>query len=70
MPSSAQTLITGAVGLHYEALSNRQLLLCLVGYYSSVAGLTATTCLNGAISAGYEALSEWELKQCILDVLS
>ena len=70
MPLSAQTIIGDAYAQKYDALSDRSLLLCLVGYYSTVAGLTAATCLPLAYAQKYDALSDQALAECLLDVLS
>lgn len=70
MAATAQTLVSAAVPLGYEALSSRMLLLCLVGWYASQSSLTAQAAAVGAAQNQYGALSDKQLGQCLLDVLS
>ena len=68
MASNAKTLETGAAANHYSGLSDRNLLLCLVGIYAGT--MTAQTAATGAAANKYAALSDRQLDQCLLDVLS
>ncbi len=70
MAQSAQTLINLAYALQYSSLNERDLLLCLVGYYSSLTGLTAQAAVNGAAANKYAALSDDQLQKCLVEVLS
>jgi hypothetical protein len=69
MAQTAESLITGEYAAFIPALSDRNLLLCLVGYYASVTSLTAQNCINGAKAEGYAALSTHDLMLCILEVI-
>ena len=70
MAATAQTLVLGAYALNYDSLSDRNLLLCLTGYYAGLTGLTAQQALDGAIGQKYPALDDKQLTECLLDVLS
>lgn len=70
MAQDAQTLENSAAAAKYSALSERMLLLCLIGVYASATGLTAQAAVNAAAAAGYSALSDQELDTAILAILS
>lgn len=70
MANNATTLLAGAYAEIYPALSNRDTLLCLVGYFAGVTGLTAAQAIAGAKAQQYAALSDRDLTMCILEVLS
>lgn len=69
MASNAQSLENLAASLGYHALSNHDLLLCLVGYFASQTSLTAQQAVTQAAALGYHALSDEDLDKCILEAI-
>lgn len=70
MASDAQTLENAAAAAGYAGLSDRMLLLCLIGVYASPTSLTAQAAVNAAAAAGYAAMSDEQLDRAILAILS
>ena len=69
MSSTAQTFENAVGTLFYDALSGRDNLIALVGYYASTQGFTAQQCVTGAATQKYGAMSLHDLKLCILEAL-
>ena len=69
MSSTAQTLETAAMAAKYEALSNRNLLLCLAAIYAGPASLKAQQAAVTAAANHYAALSDHQLDECLLEVI-
>jgi len=69
MSLNAQTLENTAAANHYGALSDRDTLLALVGYFASLTSLTAQNAVNQAAAAHYPALSDHDLMDCILEAI-
>lgn len=70
MATDAQTLVDQSAVSKYSELSERDLLLCLVGYYGSNAGLTAQQAVVIAAAQGYSKLSDRQLDECYLAIIS
>lgn len=70
MATDAQTLVNTSATSKYAELSERDLLLCLVGYYGNLAGLTAQQAIVVAAQQGYSKLSDRQLDECYLVIIS
>jgi hypothetical protein len=70
MATDAQTLINLVAANQYPKLSERDLLLCLAGYYGGNAGLTAQQAVTLAAQEGYHKLSDRHLYECLLAEIS
>jgi hypothetical protein len=69
MASTAETLETGSYAALIPDLGDRNVLLAMVGAYSSQTGLWATNCISEAKSLNYASLSDHDLNLCILEAL-
>jgi len=70
MATDAQTLVNTSAASKYASLSERDLLLCLVGYYASQNSITAAQAVVTASQQGYAKLSDRELDECYLAIIS
>lgn len=69
MSLTAKSLETSAAAAKYPALSDRDALMCLVGYFASQTSLTAQQAVTQAAALGYHALSDGDLDKCILEAI-
>lgn len=70
MATDAQTLTNEVAAAKYAALSDRDLLLSLAGYWGNQASLTAQQAVNTNSQEKYAALSDEDLDKCLLAILS
>lgn len=70
MATDAQTLVTTAASNKYLELSERDLMLCLMGFYGSNAGLNAQQAVIVVAQQGYSKLSDRQLDECYLTIIS
>ena len=71
MSQNAQTLETTAVASGgYDALSNRELLLALLGVFNLNSSLTAQQAITLAAQNKYGALSDKQLDDAILSIIT
>lgn len=70
MATDSKTLVQQIQTNRYPALSERDTLLCLCGFYGVNAGLTASQALAIAQSLKYPALSNRDFWECFLAAIS
>ena len=68
--ADAQSLIDLAFANGEDALGQRNIMLCLAGFYGNLAGQTAQQAVVTAVANKYAALSDNALDQSLLAILS